>query len=340
MTDADSRERRREIGRRVAHWRNRRGLTRQQFADLVGRSISWVDKIESGERALLRLPVIERVAEALRVSPDTLVESNCRPDGRVAMDGINVDALRAVLQSYWTISSVFGGSAAQPPSLDLVEQQITYAWFVFQSGHWPRLAQTLPKVLMMAQAAVSAYGDESDNGLRARSLLSQAYQVSASTLWKLKVVDLAWLAAERGLVLAEQTGDPLLISDAARRVAQGLMVMEQHDQALSLVRADIARLEPGRGTGTPAHLSMYGMLFLMGSVVAARMGNARQARELLAEGQSVADQLGHDGNERFTAFGPTNVRLHQVSVLADLGDPAGERMGRQRHRHARGFEVY
>jgi hypothetical protein len=59
--------------------------------------------------------------------------------------------------------------------------------------------------------------------LRARGLLSLSYQLTASTLYKLGEVDLAWLAAERGPRMAEQTGDDLLISDSARRVAQGLM---------------------------------------------------------------------------------------------------------------------
>lgn len=185
------------------------------------------------------------------------------------------------------------------------------------------LGQALPPLLTTAQTAVAAYPGTDDQARRARTLLSQAYQVTASTLWKLKEADLAWLAAERGLVLAEETGDSLLISDAARRVAQGLMVMSYHDQALELVRADIDRLEPGRGTGSSTYLSLYGMLFLMGAVVAARVNNPAAARALLDEGHGVARQLGYDGNERFTAFGPTNVHLHQVAVLLDLGEGAG-----------------
>jgi hypothetical protein len=61
-----------------------------------------------------------------------------------------------------------------------------------------------------------------------------------------------------------------LISDAARRIAQGLTVMSHYDQALELLRADINRLEPGRGNGSSAYLSLYGMLFCMAAIVAAR----------------------------------------------------------------------
>lgn len=38
------------IGQRVRYWRLRRNFDRKQFADMVGRSASWLDKIESGDR--------------------------------------------------------------------------------------------------------------------------------------------------------------------------------------------------------------------------------------------------------------------------------------------------
>ena len=55
------------VGRRVRYWRQRRNLDRKQLADMVGRSTSWLDKIEKGERSLLRLPMLERVAEVLSI---------------------------------------------------------------------------------------------------------------------------------------------------------------------------------------------------------------------------------------------------------------------------------
>ncbi|MGH4015923.1 MAG: hypothetical protein ACRDSL_18780 [Pseudonocardiaceae bacterium] len=61
--------------------------------------------------------------------------------------------------------------------------------------------------------------------------------------------------AERGFVLAKETGDSLLISDAARRVAQGLMVMSHYDQALELVRADIDRLRDVTRVGRAVRVS-------------------------------------------------------------------------------------
>jgi transcriptional regulator with XRE-family HTH domain len=302
------------------------GLTRRRFAELCGRSLSWVDKVESGERGLLRLPMIERVAEILHVSVEDLTDTTEVRQVKHCLDIFEVSVIRAALQSYQAISRVFVPPLAEvtePPNLDRLSRQVTYAWTAFQNANWPLLGKALPPLLTTVQTAVAAYPGADDQARRAQTLLSQAYQVTASTLFKLKEVDLAWLAAERGLVLAEQTGDSLLISDAARRVAQGLTLTSHNDQALELLRADINRLEPGRGNGSATYLSLYGMLFLMGAVVAAHANKPAIARDLLDEGHSVARQLGYDGNECFTAFGPTNVYLHQVAVLLDLGDGAG-----------------
>ena len=326
MSIDDGSERRREIGRRVARWRVRRGLTRRRFAELCDRSLSWVDKVESGERGLLRLPMLERVAEVLCVSVEDLTDTTEIRQAKHCLDLFEISAIRAALQSYQAISRVFTSplaEASEPPNLDRLLQQVTYAWTAFQNANWPLLGQALPCLLTAAQTAVAAYVGADDEARRARTLMSQTYQVTASTLFKLKEVDLAWLAAERGFVLAEETGESLLISDAARRVAQGLTVTSHYNQALELLRADINRLEPGRGSGSATYLSLYGMLFLMGAVVAARANKPAVARDLLNEGHDVARQLGYDGNECFTAFGPTNVHLHQVAVLLDLGDGAG-----------------
>jgi len=303
------------IGLRVARLRKRRGMTRQQFAGLCGRSVSWVDNVERGERGLVRLPLLEQVAEVLHVSIDVLTAGSPAPAGNngPCIDAFEVRTIREALQRYEAFTQVFQlRTVVELPDLWRLQRQVTYVWMSFQNADYKAMGRILPALLKDTQAAASAFSGTDDMAVFARMLLSQTYQVTASVLWKVKEIDLAWLAAERALVIAESTGDPLLISDAARRVAQGLMTTGHHDQALQLPQADIDRLEPGRGTASPEYLSLYGMLFLMGAVVAARTGRGAKARGLLHEGQEIAAQLGGDRNERFTSFGPTNVCLHTV----------------------------
>jgi transcriptional regulator with XRE-family HTH domain len=246
VSSDDASERRREIGRRVARWRARRGLTRGQFAELCDRSLSWVDKVESGERGLLRLPMLERVAEVLHVSVEDLAGTPEVRQARHCLDLFEISAIRSALQSYQAISRVFMLSTAEmnaPPDLDWLTQQVTYAWTVYQNTHWSLLGQTLPRLLTTAQTAVAVYPGADDQARRARSLLSQAYQVTACTLYRLDEFDLAWLAAERGFVLAEETGDSLLIGAATRQAVRGLMFLKHYDQALELVRAGVDCLD-------------------------------------------------------------------------------------------------
>lgn len=88
------------IGGRVRYWRNRRNLSRKQFADMVGRSTSWLDKVESGERDLVRLPMIERVAEVLAIDPTVLTSDTQADRARQCVDASEVHAIRSALAAY------------------------------------------------------------------------------------------------------------------------------------------------------------------------------------------------------------------------------------------------
>jgi hypothetical protein len=65
---------------------------------------------------------------------------------------------------------------------------------------------------------------------------------------------------------------------------------------------------------------MYGTLLEAAAYTAAVDGNRSAASELIGEAKASATRLGGDANHRFTAFGPTNVALYQVSIAQVLGD--------------------
>src|ERR1700716_3323743 len=90
----------RAIGERVRYWRQRRNLDRKRFADMVGRSTSWLDKIEKGERNLLRLPMLEKVAEVLDINPTVLTDEPAADQAARCVDASEVRAIRAALGSY------------------------------------------------------------------------------------------------------------------------------------------------------------------------------------------------------------------------------------------------
>jgi DNA-binding XRE family transcriptional regulator len=61
------------LGKRIKYLRTFRHLNQQEFADLLGYSKSWVDKVERGVRALDRLTVLRSIADLLRVDVQVLI---------------------------------------------------------------------------------------------------------------------------------------------------------------------------------------------------------------------------------------------------------------------------
>jgi hypothetical protein len=72
---------------------------------------------------------------------------------------------------------------------------------------------------------------------------------------------------------------------------------------------------------TPVLMSVAGALWLIAAVAAARRTDRAEAWARLDAAERLAELLGEDANHAWTAFGLTNVRIHRVSVAAELGDP-------------------
>jgi hypothetical protein len=142
--------------------------------------------------------------------------------------------------------------------------------------------------------------------------------LTAATALKLGDAQLGWVAADRSIQIAEQTGDLTLIGSAARRAAHALSATHQSDDAAELVKSAASRLEPHLRNADPAFVSSYGMLLLKGSIAAARLHQAADVRDLQNEAVAVAGRLETDRNEHWSAFGTTNVLVHRVSALADM----------------------
>src|SRR5689334_23329198 len=87
------------IGRRVAYWRGRRNMSQQLFADRLGRSKSWVEKVERGVRRLDRYSVITDIAGVLRVDIEQLLGNTTPPPGspRHNSGRLGRDPLRAAM---------------------------------------------------------------------------------------------------------------------------------------------------------------------------------------------------------------------------------------------------
>jgi transcriptional regulator with XRE-family HTH domain len=310
------------IGRRVAYWRGRRKMSQQVFADRLGKSKSWVDKVERGVRRLDKFSVVYEIADVLQVDVQLLLgrEPERRSDSINCIDQVEVEEIRAALERYDQISALFT-APSEPPSLEQMRKAVNHAWQTDQHAKRGMLARALPKLLRDAQAADSAYA-ASDDALNAAHLLAQVYQLASSTLRKLGEHQLSWLAADRSIAVAQRAGDPLLTGIATYRVALSLLALGRSRPALE-VNVNIAnRLAPGTAAApaTPERLSVYGMMLLQGAFAAARIGDTASVRDLLAGADEAARALGGDHNYYWTSFGPTNVQLHRAACAVELGE--------------------
>ncbi|TDC40753.1 helix-turn-helix domain-containing protein [Micromonospora sp. KC213] len=308
------------IGRRVAYWRSRRKMSQQVFADRLGKSKSWVDKVERGVRRLDKFSVLYEIADILQVDVQLLLgkDPERRTDALNCIDQIEVQEIRAALERYDSMSAYFD-AAPYPPPLDDMRKAVNHAWLTYQYGRYGMLTRALPKLLRDAQSADAGYGGDQER--EAAHLLGQVYQIASSVLRKLGECELAWLAADRSMAVAQRADDQLLAGVATTRVCNALVAMGRARPALELNVTIANRLAPGGlHDADPERLSVYGMLLLQGAMAAARIGDSSTVEDLFTGAGEAATLLGSDQNHYWTSFGPTNLQLHRAAAAVELGD--------------------
>jgi transcriptional regulator with XRE-family HTH domain len=307
------------IGRRVAYWRGRRKMSQQVFADRLGKSKSWVDKVERGVRRLDKFSVVYDIADVLQVDVQLLLGKDVerKPETQNCIDQVEVEEIRAALERYDQMSAFFQ-PVPHSPALPEMRKAVSHAWLTYQHAKYGVLARTLPKLLRDAQAADSAHAN-SEEARDAAHLLGQVYQIASSALRKVGEHELSWLAADRSIAVSQRAGDQLLAGLASYRVGSALLALGRTRPALE-VNVNIAnRLAPGVDH-TADRLSVYGMLLLNGAMAAARIGDSATVRDLIAGADQAAAAIGGDHNHYWTSFGPTNVELHRCATAVELGD--------------------
>lgn len=230
-----------------------------------------------------------------------------------------IPALRAALRDYRHLSPVLAHQPeTEPPSLAALEREIADIWTRYQHSRYGDLARRLPLLIDNCLTAERAYAG--DEGRRASALAAYAHHVATLFLTKLGETDLAWTAASRGLTAATASEDAVVLGSLSRAAAHALTSNGEYKQARQIGSAAADYLQPLLAGPSPQLLSVYGSLHLMCALSAARADDRQTARSHLAEAGDSAKRLGGDANHIWTAFGPTNVKIHQVCVALEFGD--------------------
>jgi hypothetical protein len=266
-------------------------------AGLVGRSESWLSQVERGILRVDSYSVLLDLARVLRVDIADLAD---------AEQAVGNTADRHAWKHTSAIERALLAGGGQR-SFDDLRAAVQTAHADYQAARYDALLDRLPRFIAALEAEPS-----SDS-------LVAGYTVVAKVLTKIGAADLALIAADRAVVAARRSGDPADLGMAVYQVVCALLPTARAALAEAAAVEEAERLGNGGGE---ALWSVTGALWLIGAVAAARRGDRDAAMERLDRAGRLAVLLGTDANHRWTAFGPTNVAIHRVSVAVELGDPA------------------
>jgi hypothetical protein len=276
--------------------------------------MSWVDKVETGQRGLVRLPMLEAVANALQIDVAALTDDDVARRAAESPDAVEVRAIRAALGSY----TVILGGANASPDLTRLRGQVDYACAAWLSSHFTTMGRVLPGLIAESQRAVAAL--DGDDRLEAVRCLVMSYRLASSTLLKLETTELAWLAADRAMLTARSVDDTVCLARASRCVARAVACLGQPDEALDVLITMTNRMEPELASRDRQLLSLYGMLLLPAEMAAAQNGDGDTALTMHRRAEQIARQLGPGYCDPITVFGVANVALHRIAALVRMDE--------------------
>ena len=302
------------VGKRIKAFRQRRGLTQEVVAGLVGRSVSWLRQVEAGARHVDSLSMIFDLAGVLHCEPTELVgRALLLAPGRGGKVPEAVPTIRAaVMTPDLTVEA--------PGSTDEdVRERIDAAWRDWHGSRhaYSDVAAVLPDLITDARRLHRSAA----NGQRAgaAALLANVYHLARLWLKKVGEFELAVVTSDRALTLAQETTDPVTLALSAWSVTGVLNSTGHPDEGILVSGEAIRALAPTLETAPERVRALYGQLHLVQAISLARNGEDGAAWRAWDAADAVARSLAGDAVEPVTRFGQANVAAHTVAIPAELG---------------------
>jgi len=225
-----------------------------------------------------------------------------------------------------------------PTNLAELHASVEGVWELTHGDHFAELSTALGSLIPRLESSVrmAPEGERPELWL----MLSRTYQALAAAFVRQDDPDAAWIAADRAIRAAEQSGHPLQVFASVFRLTQVFVRLKHLDQAEHAAVTSVNAISRHvRGADAdPAALSILGSLHLALAIIHARAGHRARAQEEAGRARAVARRLGEDRNDFNLEFGPTNVEIQAVSISVDLGD-AGEAIERGAQIDASGLSI-
>lgn len=303
------------VGQRIKYLRERRGMTREVLAGLVGKSASWLKGVETGRlQQNPRLPILLQLAEALRVHDlSELTGDRSMPvrmftcPGHPALDAVRQAVNATPLQPTGKV---------QP--ISHLRNRLDAAWRARHASadHRTTLGELLPDLIRDTQLAAVMYRGE--NRRRVNALLAETYGLAQMFLAYQPAQDLLWRVADRALMAAQESDDPLALTCAVWFLGQAHRDAGDFEAARAINVQGMAAVRPHMHTPSVDLLAMWGALNFELAFTAARTGDAGEAWLYWEEAGRVADRLPGDYYQPWTSFSRVIMGAHAVTVAVEL----------------------
>ncbi|WND33934.1 helix-turn-helix transcriptional regulator [Streptomyces sp. BB1-1-1] len=293
-------------GARIAHARKVRRLTQRELADLSHVSYSAITKIEQGV-----MPASPSVIGALaRVLSVPVAELNGQP----YLDELRQDQLDGLINPIREALNIYDlgpDPDVSPRSLDELEAAADELCAQVRATNIKQVAAELPGLIH--EATTAAHTEATD---RSWQLLASAYRTAYDVTTKLGFPDLCTVALDRMDWAAQKASDPVL--SGMRQYLRALAYLRASDyktgkRLIGLGMSTLQQADQGRVLDV-----VTGQLHLGAAVLAGRDQDQDTAEGHLKEAGRIAKRTGAAEKVHWLSFGPTNVGVHRVSVLAEL----------------------
>ncbi|MCX5197238.1 helix-turn-helix domain-containing protein [Streptomyces sp. NBC_00249] len=295
-------------GARMKRLRLERHLTQKAVCDLAQVPYSTYTKTEQG--VIPASPhLIAAVARALRVDVATVTGQPYATELRADELDILIRPIREALDVY----DLGADPDIVPRAHQLLTDDAEALLVAVRAGEIKQTAGQLPG--LMQEATTAAHAAPSREGWL---LLASLYRTSYDVASKLGYYDLAALALARMNWAAERGSDAVF--GGMYRYMRALTYLRDGEyrtgeRLVGLGLRTLAQAEPSREREV-----VTGQLHLGAAVMAGRSKNADRAEGHLSEAERIAGDTGEAVETHWLAFGPTNVAVHRVSVLAELDE--------------------
>lgn len=293
-------------GTRIKRLRKSRHLTQRELAGIAPVSYSTITKIEQGVVAASP-SVLAALARALSVPVTDLT-------GQPYMEELRHDQLDSLIQPIREALDVYDlgpdEDLAPRPLADL-EAHADELCALIRATNLKRAASELPGLIYEVTATVGTAATG-----RSWRLLASTYRTAYDVTTKLGFIDLCTVALDRMEWAAQRGSAPVL--SAMRQYMRALAYLRSghYARGQQLVRLGMGTL--GQADSGRERDVVTGQLHLGAAVLAGRDKDQTAADGHLAEAERIASQTGPAEQVQWLSFGPTNVAVHRVSVLAEL----------------------